>query len=240
MGAHMSEKTILESRLYDLFYMARGMVEHEDSLVNSRLMWVLTFSGFLFATYGGSLIAEASLLKNVISDNMDGTLRNFSTRNQIDMTRSVLSIVGVLSCIVGANSIAAAHSAIRRIVKKYGSFVVANKGQIESEGVQVWKLIGDAETNVAGFQLALALPYILAMSWSILLIANSIRVLFPSLDGGFGFYIFCGFSSFIFWFGLARIQNGKVVKEGLNSNEAKEVTEISIKSFSVKLEQQKK
>jgi hypothetical protein len=37
------------------FKIFRDYVEHEDNLINSRLMWNITIQGFLFATYGLSV-----------------------------------------------------------------------------------------------------------------------------------------------------------------------------------------
>jgi len=40
------------------FEMTRAQIQHEDSLINHRMTWLLTFQAFLFGAYGFSLGAE--------------------------------------------------------------------------------------------------------------------------------------------------------------------------------------
>ncbi len=154
----MTGISILERRLARLFDEGRRYVQHEDDLVDRRLKWIITISGFLFAAYGGSLIATANVKENA------------SQMMLLSGARIGMGIAGVISCIIGASSINAAHRAIKAIARKYTAFVIANAKGIEEEKLQAWQLIGDRPSKLPGFSSSIFMPYLIANVWFALLL----------------------------------------------------------------------
>lgn len=152
-------KGVLQRRLKQLYSEARAFVEHEDDLVDRRLKWVITVSGFLFAAYGGTMIASAS----------PGIATNPDLQVVLSGVRIAIGIVGFVSALIGAQSIHAAHLAIRGVTRKYNIFLEYNKTDILYNGLQVWKLIGDKLTHLPGFNASVFNPYLIAFVWSALI-----------------------------------------------------------------------
>ena len=52
--------------IHELYKIFRDYVEHEDTLVNNRLLWNINIQGFLFATYGFTIqkLAEVQAIRN--------------------------------------------------------------------------------------------------------------------------------------------------------------------------------
>lgn len=149
----LSNESILERRLSRIFAEGRLYVQHEDDLVDRRLKWLITISGFLFAAYGGSLIASAN---DAIEPNQ---------KIVVSLARIGMGVAGFLSCLIGASSINAAHRAIKAINRKYSSFVLENEAGIREEKLHAWQLIGDRPNKLPGFASSLAQPYLIAVAW---------------------------------------------------------------------------
>lgn len=96
----------------------RSQIEHEDGLVNQRLLWMLAFSVFLFAAYGYSLTAEATLVPKVSFFEPIERL-NASMRN-IKLLRLAICAAGVGVGIASLFGAAAAFFAIKSLVAEFG------------------------------------------------------------------------------------------------------------------------
>lgn len=153
----MSNPSVLEKRLAQIYQEGRAFVEHEDDLVDRRLKWVITISAFLFAAYGGSLIASAN-----VEDTDQATL--------LSVSRISMGVFGVMSATIGATSIHAAHLAIKAVARKYGNFVLNNAEEIRKQKLHVWKLIGDSLSQLKGFSSSLIQPYLIAGVWAALVV----------------------------------------------------------------------
>ncbi len=143
-------------RLYD---QARRHVVHEDDLVDRRLKWTITISGFLFAAYGATWIAYPKSFP----------VQDTEVSINLTVVQIVLCMFGFLASLISVPSIHAAHLAIRAITRKYSNFVEANEHAIRAQKAQVWKLIGDKVTHLPGFYSSLYLPILLASIWTIVM-----------------------------------------------------------------------
>lgn len=141
----------LRQHISVLYDQGRRHVVHEDDLVDRRLKWAIAISGFLFAAYGATWVAFTSFPPEIVAS--------------IYAVQLVVALMGIGSSLVAIPSIHAAHLAIRAITRKYNKFIESNAEQIESEKIQVWKLIGDRITHVPGFYSSLFIPFGLAASW---------------------------------------------------------------------------
>ncbi len=155
----MAEMGTLECRIETRYEQGRRNVMHEDDLVDRRLKWAITVSGFLFAAYGATWIAwpkgfaeEATLLAPVLCG-----------------VGIALGVLGAACGMVAIPSIHAAHLAIRAVTRKYNTFVVANEQEIRRQKLQVWKLIGESVTHIPGFYSSLWLPYGITAVWFVLI-----------------------------------------------------------------------
>ncbi len=108
----------------------RSQIEHEDGLVNQRLLWMLAFSGFLFASFGYSLSAEATLVTAENGDplGIEGALES------IHWMRQAICIAGIgvgLSALFGAFAafLAIGNAVVRFDVPNTGSFYDFPTGQ---------------------------------------------------------------------------------------------------------------
>ncbi|SHG80800.1 hypothetical protein SAMN05444003_1022 [Cognatiyoonia sediminum] len=158
----MSEENQLEERLNTLFQQARDYVIHEDDLVDRRLKWVITITGFLFAAYGATWIAWPDEVK------LNGPLQGAEyIALSLCIVRMTLAIFGYASARIGAISIQAAHHAIRAVTRKYNNFIMMNRTQILEQRLQVWQLIGDRLTHLPGFYSSAFTPFGIAVLWAI-------------------------------------------------------------------------
>jgi hypothetical protein len=83
------------------FKMFRDYIEHEDGLIDKRLLWNINIQGFLFATYGFSVqkLAEMQALKGeTVAPTGITSLRGFMViLPMLGIVISILSFVGVIA-----------------------------------------------------------------------------------------------------------------------------------------------
>ncbi len=107
-------------KIYEIF---RDYIKHEDGLINSRLMWILTINGFLFTAYGLTLQKKLDITYNISMY----LLAHNSINEKYDLFRSmgldfnlyeiyvfliVISAIGVFVSVSGLDSINRAHTAL--------------------------------------------------------------------------------------------------------------------------------
>ena len=107
-------------KIYEMF---RDYIKHEDGLINSRLMWILTINGFLFTAYGLTLQKKLDITYNMstyllahdwIDEKYDllHSLGLISDLYGIYVFLIVISTVGIFVSVTGLNSINRAHTAL--------------------------------------------------------------------------------------------------------------------------------
>ncbi|MBE9035661.1 hypothetical protein [aff. Roholtiella sp. LEGE 12411] len=149
----MAENWIKEEveRLYDRI---RAKIEHEDNLVNQRIMWMITLQGLLFTAYGFSLSAEATSLSVSSSDKM-------SFISTLTTLRQAMVAVGVGSSFATLLGVIAAHRAIRDDER------TLRRGQdnYKSAPKTFPNPIGRRVTNIIGMICSLAFPFLGGVVW---------------------------------------------------------------------------
>jgi hypothetical protein len=137
--------------LYDRY---RGKIEHEDNLINQRIMWMITLHGLLFTAYGFSLSAEATALSYIKTAPDAYSL--FKT-NLIDL-RNAMIWIGMGSSLTALLGVVAAFRAIRddetqvKNLDKAGTAIIQNP-------------IGERSTNTLGMLCGLLVPVLGLLVW---------------------------------------------------------------------------
>ena len=134
----------------------RGLVEHEDTLVDHRLRWLFTFNGFLFAAMGLSLSAEGGLLTSECRD----PERCGQMLQLLAGLRYAITAAGALSAVASLFGVMAAQSAVRAVRSDY---VKACKARGLPAGP--FAPIGRLRADMWGVNIATWLPVIVAAVW---------------------------------------------------------------------------
>jgi hypothetical protein len=135
-------------------------IEREESLINRRIAWMLTFQGFLFATI-------ALLANNQVSP---------SLRTNLEALSAIAGLlVGLLACI-GVN---AAYSSIKDKLNKWGS--EKRQAQIADELKDRLPPITSKHASNGGKFLSYGLPLVFVLVWGTLLLQqfSVVQMLLP-------------------------------------------------------------
>jgi len=134
----------------------RGLVEHEDTLVDHRLRWLFTFNGFLFAAMGLSLSAEGGLLTSDCGD----PERCGQMLQLLAGLRYAITVAGALSAVASLFGVMAAQSAVRAVRSDYVKACTAR-------GLPLGPFapIGRLRADMWGVNIATWLPVIVAAVW---------------------------------------------------------------------------
>lgn len=95
-------ENFIKEEVERLYHRIRAKIEHEDNLVNQRIMWMITLQGLLFTAYGFSLSAEATSLSVSSSDKM-------SFISTLTILRQAMVAIGVGSSLATLLGVIAAH-----------------------------------------------------------------------------------------------------------------------------------
>ncbi len=167
----------LERRSARVFTQARQLVEHEDDLVDRRLKWLITISGFLFVAYGASFLPSSNLNTDKCAELFPEIEGDCRTAAVVVFARLAMAILGVVNCLTGTKSIQAAHLAIAAISRKYKDFLMVNKADLKTEAIQVFRLIGDDGMRIPGASFSFSTPYMLAGVWIALIALSAVEFL---------------------------------------------------------------
>jgi len=134
----------------------RGLVEHEDTLVDHRLRWLFTFNGFLFAAMGLSLSAEGGLLTSECRE----PDRCGQMLQLLAGLRYAITVAGALSAVASLFGVMAAQSAVRAARSDYMRACAAR-------GLPAGPFapIGRLRADMWGVNIATWLPVIVAAVW---------------------------------------------------------------------------
>lgn len=130
--------TLDQSEAIKLYEVFRDYLKHEDALVNNRLTWTLTIQGFLFAAYGLSIQKRLDVLEKLspnahdqpsfwiflthLSDKFSparhpGSSLMCSALVEGEVFLISIAILGIVVCVTGFLSIAAARRSSRSLRK---------------------------------------------------------------------------------------------------------------------------
>ena len=142
----------------------RKKIEHEDNLVNHRMMWLLTLNGLLFTAFGFSLAAEASSLGSKAFEK-DAPPEALKAKDDfLSNLRSVRNGLVLLGCCSSATvliGVLAAYRAIRDDELDLCAFPDETQ-----TGSKIYpKVIGGRTSNVMGMLSGVSIPFLTAGAW---------------------------------------------------------------------------
>lgn len=138
---------------YDMLYrQCRGIVEHEDHLVDQRLKWSITVSALLYTIIGGSFLAGSQVGAKISSE-------------ELSLIMMLFSLMGFRVCWSASESIHAAQTAIKKIDQDYQVILNNYKKDFVSKGILVFRLTGEESTRYSGFISSIVIPATLMWGW---------------------------------------------------------------------------
>ena len=158
--------------IFQHFTIFRNYVDHEDDLINNRLLWNINIQGFLFATYGFSLqkLAEVQMKQ--------GT--EIATTKALYWLVGTLPIFGIIMSVTSYKGVQAAQIAITNLNQQWKEIVEIH---YRADDLMVPKLIGGgcpaadqsgAQSQKAhdwGFRAPKWFPWICAAAWALLFLS---------------------------------------------------------------------
>lgn len=120
----------------DIYEQYRNYIQHEDSLINHRMTWMLTIHGFLYASYALTLQKKVEILDrlNVASGSKAGStaagieaaLPGIASRFdfaffELSVFLMVIAFVGIVVSFSALMSILAAKQAINGLARQFGN-----------------------------------------------------------------------------------------------------------------------
>jgi hypothetical protein len=161
--------------IYEHYKIFREYVEHEDCLINNRLLWNINIQGFLFVTYGYSIQKMAEM----------------TTRHKLELhwLILVLPFVGATIGFLTSMGVKAAQRAIRNLEEQWEN-LLRDHHSAELQARLYPGLIGGGcpktrpaverhENHEWGFRAPIWFSRIFIIAWGILLLA-SIATLAPT------------------------------------------------------------
>ena len=168
------------------FKIFRDYIEHEDELVNQRLLWNINIQGFLFASYGFSVqkLAEVQVTQKLAEAQAHLVLTPETTGiTALRWFMVILPLFGIFISVLSFKGVRAAQYAIRRLSRDWEKAVNERllfplddpllpgmigggykKGENPDEG-------GENQTHIWGFLAPLWFPRIFIAAWLFVLIS---------------------------------------------------------------------
>lgn len=137
--------------LYDRI---RAKIEHEDNLVNQRIMWMITLQGLLFIAYVFSLSAQATSLSVSNSDKMFFISTLITIRQAMIAVGVGSSFTTLLGVIAAQRAIHDDERTLRRGLDNYKFYLKTFPSPI-----------GRRVTNIMGMICSLAYPFLGVIVW---------------------------------------------------------------------------
>jgi hypothetical protein len=166
----------------------RGYIQHEDTLINHRITWMLTIHGFLYATYGFTLqklleINEkvSAVMSSKVGNELNCYLHHsplWSSISQILAFLGCICLVGLVISVTALNSIAAAYNAASAVVRLFSTHVRPQMYSLPDETrIHIYEFQGKmfpfltaggfSHGERRGFTAAWSIPTVLIFSWII-------------------------------------------------------------------------
>jgi hypothetical protein len=139
----------------------RDYAEHEDGLVNNRLMWNITIQGFLFATHGLSVQKLAEVQASQGGAESIGGIGVFALRGLL----IILPVLGGVVSYYSWRGVRAAQKAISRLEDTWATIAQPPNGP-RLPGLTGG---GDKSNHTEGFLAPKVFPWIFVVAWGLLL-----------------------------------------------------------------------
>jgi hypothetical protein len=178
-GLEKSTKTSPNVTIFEHFKLFRKYANHEDDLINHRLLWNINIQGFLFATYGFSVqkLAEVLLQEKVGVQDEKTVLYCLP----LFVLIVVLPAFGIVISVLSLKGVQAAQLAIENL--NYQWLEIVNT-LYQSNDLAIPMLIGGGgraidrsstdheKAHKWGFLAPIWLPKIFGYSWLLLLLGS--------------------------------------------------------------------
>ena len=146
----------------------RTLIQHEDSLVNNRLVWMLTFNGFLFTAFGLSLGPEATVITSVCNNERDFSLGVIHCVRSTEDSHLIRQAI-YLRLALALSGIGSAWAALVGIAAAFSAMYSHERAFLHLHGKNLTGFyvnpISAREAMIAGNQGALLMPSILIGTW---------------------------------------------------------------------------
>jgi hypothetical protein len=168
--------------LHQHFKIFRDYIEHEDGLIDKRLLWNINIQGFLFATYGFSL---QKLAEVEAGSKWHGATPEMIGAKALYWLIFVLPFLGIFISVYSFKGVRAAQHAIRKLKADWGDAKNQHMGNslpalpgITGGGYESRPDKDDA--HKAGFKAPLMFPLIFITVWFALLLTYILPIDFKS------------------------------------------------------------
>ena len=162
----------------------RSLLEHEDGLVNQRLLWMLTFNGFLFTALGLSLGPQGTILAASCELANDCSSRKVANAaiQELLLIRIGLALAGISSAIAALMGVTAAFGYILQLERSVG--LVVDKRGVNDASLPTFykKPIGYRWSNKWGMVSGILLPSLIAGVWAFVIVQVAYGVLQRQAD----------------------------------------------------------
>ncbi len=170
-----------KTTIYDHFRLFREYANHEDKLINNRLLWNINIQGFLFVTYGYSV---QKLTEVLTSPNLKTT-----TASALYFLVGMLPVFGILISFTSYKGVQAAQIAIRNLNEQWEEIVSTYYREEDLMVPRVPELIGGGcpavnksgvgppQAHDWGTKAPRRFLIIFGVAWSLLLVSYAIFII---------------------------------------------------------------
>ncbi len=147
-----------ECNANEFYHMSRGLIEHEDDLINQRVTWNLVAQGFLFVAFA-----------TIFSSNTLQPIQKIVSNIAIAVFGLIMSIVACLGIYAAMAALRAIHDeADRKIQPQLGYPMISGAGKTRID--KYLKGTPPKRTSISIANIAiLCVPLASAIAWSILI-----------------------------------------------------------------------
>src|SRR5713226_5962825 len=147
----------------DQYKLFREYVEHEDGLINNRLLWNINIQGFLFATYGFSVQKLAEIQAHIGPETIGA--------NAMYWFMGVLPVFGAVISYFSYKGVVAAQYAIDTLNRRWKGIMDADENK--DYKAMLPELIGggDKKAHGWGFLAPKLFPWIVVGAWAVVLLS---------------------------------------------------------------------
>ena len=138
------------AKIDGLYTRLRKQVEHENSLYNQRIVWLITMQAFLFASIGFFLQAKVAAGAEKYGP-------------QIDAFTALVCVVGLLVALISWRTLANSRGVLRRLGKVWDKQAASFPPELDAYYPHISG--GDGKSTPAVFLRSGNLPLLFAISW---------------------------------------------------------------------------
>ncbi|EFL52318.1 conserved hypothetical protein [Solidesulfovibrio fructosivorans JJ]] len=141
----------------------RNQIQHEDNLINQRVVWLLQVNGFLFAAYAFTLVAQSNTSCKATT--------GFTLL--VVFSRFILSFVGIILSFMLKRGISAAEKSIDELVKSWDELPPDHKKNCP----QICGGGGWGNIRKDGAFPSVLIPLALGLAWILILLSQILLII---------------------------------------------------------------